>query len=124
MSGVQVLTDRHRTARTHHRCELCTRRIDPGETYRDQRAVYDCRAYTFKTCQHCETAVAVFDLWSEVDHDEGISFYHLDEYEPVDDHTAHVKAGWDARWRHSDGALWDIPQRAPIEQPEKMEQVA
>jgi hypothetical protein len=36
-----LLAEATRTARKRHRCIWCGQHIEPGETYRDERSVYD-----------------------------------------------------------------------------------
>lgn len=44
------------TARTTHRCMLCTGPIDVGETYTRDTLVFDGRVYDWIECQQCTDA--------------------------------------------------------------------
>lgn len=45
-----------RRARKVWRCEECTRRIEPGETYERVGSLYDGSWSTYRTCAHCVAA--------------------------------------------------------------------
>jgi hypothetical protein len=51
---VNVLHERHPTARIEHKCGECFRVIKPGEKYMVERYVFDGSASTHKTCEHCQ----------------------------------------------------------------------
>ena len=47
-------------ARKRHRCGMCSRWILPGETYWRQAGFDAGRAWTNKTCAHCERTVWMY----------------------------------------------------------------
>ena len=101
----------HPRARKAHRCDMCSRRIDPGETYLRGTGL-DGTAWTWKECAHCEAARLIYDI-----SDGG------EEYDPdlFDGWASGVRgagpelraaAGYQSRWRTQSGAPWPIPRRA------------
>lgn len=61
-------------ARKQHRCSVCYRTIEPGETYRRQRVITDDGPDVWKSCAHCDR---VFDaVWASLGSD---SAYFMDE---------------------------------------------
>lgn len=52
----------HHVARKTHACDLCLRRIEPGERYARQRGYDAGDAWTFRACPHCEAVWAIYDI--------------------------------------------------------------
>lgn len=50
------LGDTHPTAKKRHRCEECSRWIEPGETYWRNATICEGDFCAFKMCAHCEAA--------------------------------------------------------------------
>lgn len=82
-----VLDDQSPRARKRHRCSVCTRFIEPGETYRRLRVITDDGPDVHKSCQHCELVFA--EIWRcDADvrywaYDEGLDVpEYLREYAP------------------------------------------
>lgn len=100
-------------ARKEHKCQLCFRVIEPGETYRRQACVDGGAAYTFKACEHCDAYVPLIDLLGQMaDPWDGYTCEDLIEYEPQDVTEARWRAQYRRKWRRRDGALYPIPTRA------------
>ena len=104
---VQVLSRSEPKARTSHKCQMCFRVIDPGETYERQFNVFDGRAYTWKTCTHCQALMRLASI--EYEADEGYSDETIDEWEPGDVWELRLKALWRKKWRRKDGSLYPVP---------------
>lgn len=108
-----TLGETNPVARVQHRCNLCGRRIEPGEQYNRQRNIHDGRAYTFKDCAHCQAMVQTYnrlegdwyDAW------EGYTQDDLHEYEPTTMPGARLRAMFRRQWRRRDGGLYDVPER-------------
>lgn len=96
--------DTYPTARTRHRCGLCHRVIDPGETYWRQAGLDHGRAWTSKTCEHCERVVYAY--CRTVGESEWMEEDALDWLR--DDHPA-VSATLRAGWCWPDGELTPVP---------------
>lgn len=97
-------------ARVAHVCEMCGRRIDPGEKYQRQGCVYDGRAYTFKCCAHCDALLRLFPDTVE-NADDGYTAENLWEWEPRTIPAARLRAQVRRRWRNLAGDLYPIPTR-------------
>jgi hypothetical protein len=52
---VTMLASNHRRAAKHHRCSECLGTIFPGQTYLEERYLYDGTVSTHKTCACCES---------------------------------------------------------------------
>ena len=52
---VTMLASKHRRAVKHHRCSECLGTIFPGQTYLEERYLYDGTVSTHKTCACCES---------------------------------------------------------------------
>ena len=50
---VTMLAETKRKARKHHRCNECLGIIFPGQTYMDERYLFDGEVSTHKTCECC-----------------------------------------------------------------------
>lgn len=53
---VTMLGESNPKARKPHKCAECGRTIEPGETYRLERFVFDGKMSAHKTCSHCLAA--------------------------------------------------------------------
>lgn len=96
--------DRYPTARKRHRCGLCWRFIEPGESYWRQAGLDRGAAWTNRTCEHCERVVWAYGRNGDDD-----------EWEPEcvaewleDEHPA-VAASRAAGWRFPDGEPLPVP---------------
>lgn len=96
--------DAYPTARRRHRCGICRRGIEPGETYWRQAGLDRGSAWTNKTCEHCERVVWVYGrVTGEWEWEPECVFELLeDEYPAV---FSAMRAGW--RW--PDGELAPLP---------------
>lgn len=106
--SVVVLESATPTARTEHRCNNCGRTIAPGETYHRQSNVYEDRAYTWKSCQHCEATAQLLDLYSWAD-DYGVGPDNFVNHDPETWAEARLCVLWRKQWRRKDGTLYPIP---------------
>lgn len=106
---VTILADDSPVARKTHTCDMCSRTIEPGETYRRARSVGDDGPYTFKECGHCRLLLSlygdefVWDWW------EGYSPEDVIEWEPQTVATLRLKVQFRRRWRRRDGGLYPLP---------------
>lgn len=96
-----------RTARKPHVCDLCTRRIDPGEKYRHGAGMDGTRAWTWKECAHCD---ALRDLAFRQWYDDEYGSDLIAEWEPDTIPHLRLKAQWKRKWRHLDGTLMPVPE--------------
>ncbi len=98
----------HPKARKAHRCEMCSRIIDPGEAYLSGVAHED-SWWTWNECAHCEAVRRIYDIvW-----DDG---YNADTYaewagDPRDVTELRHAAGYRMKWRTRSGKLLPIPER-------------
>lgn len=107
-----------RKARKQHRCEMCGRRIDPGEEYLHGVGM-EGSVWVWKECAHCKAARLLYDI----DYD---GEYNADYFEAwVDDsrwpsfetmtpeqfHQLRHAAGYTMRWRTKGGNLLPIPTK-------------
>ena len=92
------------TARKRHRCGVCWRLIEPGETYWRQARLERGSAWTNKTCEHCERVMWGYGREAgESEWDQGDSADWLTDAHPAV--AALMRAGW--RW--PDGELAPLP---------------
>jgi len=104
----EVLSMSHPKARKAHRCQWCSRVIDPGETYDRQFIVGDDGPYNWVNCQHCHAMVLLCDiegLWGY----GGVSDEDILEWEPRDVQALRWKVLWRKKWRRADGTLYPVP---------------
>jgi hypothetical protein len=114
----KTIADEQRKARKLHRCHMCFRHIEPGETYRHQRNVDGGTAWTWKCCAHCDAAIHILDLWQGWHcGDEGLTHVDFEEFEPQTVAQARIKVGWRRRWRRKDGTLREVPTKAVSREP-------
>lgn len=107
---MEIIHDERPIARKQHRCEMCSRTIEPGERYRRQRNT-DCGdIWTWKNCAHCDV---LLDILCHIgyDHDYGVTYEDVGEWEPETIAEARLKVYWLHRWRRRDGSLREIPQQ-------------
>ncbi len=101
--------DEHPVARKPHWCEMCGRRIDPGEKYRRGSGMDGSTAWTWRECAHCAALaayVALDDPWD----DDGYGPDLFTEWEPLTVEHLRLKAlATRRRWRHTDGRLYPVP---------------
>ncbi len=106
-----VLHESNPRARKRHRCELCIRDIEVGETYNRQRSIYDGEPYVFKACEHCMALVHVFDesnaYWYD---DEGYTIDSIADVDPANLREARFQVQWRRKWRRRDGDLYPVPE--------------
>lgn len=94
-------------ARASHRCDMCRRIIDPGETYLRGVGI-DGTAWTWKECAHCDALRDVARAQcSETEYDEET----IADWEPETWQQMRVKVQWRRQWRRFDGSLYPIPER-------------
>ena len=100
-------------ARKRHRCMLCRRTIQPGETYWRQAVFDEGSAWVHKTCRHCERVVHEYcymvgeSEWMEED-----ALDWLREDYPA------LYAAMFAGWRFPDGELMPMPSGPRFEMEE------
>ena len=106
-----VMHESNPRARKRHRCDLCNRDIDAGETYNRQRSIYDGEPYVFKACGHCMALVHVLDeshvYWYD---DEGYTADSLSEVDPANLREARYLVQWRRKWCRRDGGLYPVPE--------------
>lgn len=99
----------HPRARKAHRCQMCGRRIDPGETYLRGAGFDGSSAWTWKECAHCEAIKVYYDISDGEEYSEA-DFYEWSR-EPgnceVED-WRHA-AGYRMQWRARGGTLLPVP---------------
>ena len=104
-----------RKAKKTHKCHTCFRRIDPGEQYSTQFAIYDGNPHRFKQCAHC---VAVWSIWAPEDGDGLISENGYDTWQCDADarSVAELRAmvHFRQQWRRKDGTLHPLPNAAKV----------
>lgn len=103
-----TLSDKHHKARIAHYCDLCSRRIEPGETYRRVRVVDAGEAWTSWGCEHCEALSVLLGPW--LDQGEGISEDDIGEFEPSTIAEARLWIYWKRQWRTRNGDLRPVPR--------------
>ena len=92
------------TARKRHRCGLCRRCIEPGESYWRQAGLDCATAWTTKTCAHCERVVWAWGRSnSESEWDPECVAEWLEDEHPS------IAAARTAGWRFPDGYLTALP---------------
>lgn len=96
-------------ARTEHTCSLCSRIIEPGETYYRHRMISDDGPYVWKQCAHCSAIIRIYGNDFVWDWHEGYGPDDVQEWEPVTESGKQARADWGARWRGPDGALVPVP---------------
>lgn len=102
-----TIADEWRTARKPHDCKLCRRQIEPGERYRHQRNKDYGDIWTWRNCIHCDELLNLLSRRG-YDDDYGITFEVVCEWEPESIAEARLKVGWDRKWRHRDGSLYQV----------------
>ena len=109
---VQVLSRSSPKARKAHKCQMCFRVIESGETYHRQFNEYDSSVYTWKECAHCVALLRLVDIedWD----DSGISDETVSEWEPGDLWELRLKALWRKKWRRADGSLYPVPTKESV----------
>lgn len=97
----------HPVARTVHWCEMCGRRIDPGETYQRAAGLDGSAAWTWKQCVHCDALVPyLLNTYGEDEYGQDMLY----EWEPDTVKHLRVKAlAVRRKWRRRDGSLYPIP---------------
>jgi len=79
MSAVLLASSRPK-ARKNHRCETCTTTIPAGETYLNQRCVFDGRVYTYKSCALCVELDHYVIAWMGGWDDDGLNLDTVEEW--------------------------------------------
>lgn len=82
---VEVISYRWQKARKVHRCDYCRERIEKGSIYRRDFCKDGKSAYSWKTCDKCETIVTGF--WDWVSPDDGLD--SQDFYDACKDFVCH-----------------------------------
>lgn len=108
---MRTIANGYRKARKPHKCSLCLRTIDPGETYEYQRNIYDGHIYTWKECAHCDGMRRIIhfdvDYWDP--DGAGVGPDDVGEYWPKSIAEARLIVGWRTEWRRKDGTLREVP---------------
>ena len=92
-------------ARKKHKCSMCYRIIQRGETYM-RGVTFDGTAWTWKECAHCEALFTVMvNTWGESEY----SADDADEWEPQTLGELRVKVQWKKAWTRADGSLFPVP---------------
>lgn len=100
-----VLADRHPVARVAHQCDLCLRRINPGERYQTQFSTEG----TFRCCAHCEAFASVVWASGQVDDAQGADWSTMLDFEPRTLAELRLKALHRRQWTRKDGTLMPVP---------------
>jgi hypothetical protein len=89
-------------------CDVCTRIIEPGETYtRGVGLDGGAGAWTYRYCAHCAALTAYLaDLFGLSEYEPT---YLVEDWEPAGDAQHAVKAAHAARWRTGPGGLLPVP---------------
>lgn len=74
-----VLETAKRKARKEHRCDFCGLKIEVGEIYEDQTAVYDGELYHWKSHFSCKKLARELNMYDYCD-DEGLTADAFQEY--------------------------------------------
>jgi len=122
-----VSTRDDRKARKPHRCIECAREIAPGETYRQDKSLYEGTWDTYKTCSHC----LVGQAWL-ADNCGGWVFgsvyeemvEHSREYQQIGFGLLRVAVGMRRQWKRFDGAGLMKPQPMPRPIADTMQEAA
>ncbi len=105
-------TTEHHVARKMHRCSVCIRRIDPGETYGRQRGFDGGDVWTFRSCAHCEAVTALYDPRDMDDLISEDGHAGWTEGPGRDIAELRAQAGFRMGWRARSGRLLPIPELA------------
>ena len=72
---VKMLSETNRMARKHHRCDECMGTIFPGQTYLEERYLFEGTVSTHKTCICCKSVrdhlfcqFTYGQLWSDLEY--------------------------------------------------------
>lgn len=113
MSLVTTIRSDRRTARKAHRCDLCDRTIQPGETYESSTNIWEGSFLTWKACGHCCVMIALLyaarDSGFDPNNDEGYDSDSVREWEPGTPAYLRLKALWQMQWTRRDGTLHPVP---------------
>jgi hypothetical protein len=108
---MQTLSESKPKARTAHKCMMCHRVIDPGETYTKQFNLGESdNVYTWKNCPQCDVFLSLIEDWDG----DGISDFTVMEWEPDSVWELRLKALWRKKWRRADGTLYLVPTKESI----------
>lgn len=109
---MNTISQEHPVARKPHRCNMCYRRIEPGERYLKAFVVDSGDAWTWKECEHCEAMIHILreQLLDAIDYGEGYSSDTMGEFEPSTIAEARLKVYWQHGWRRRDGTLRPVPE--------------
>ncbi|WP_251151372.1 hypothetical protein [Cellulosimicrobium sp. Marseille-Q4280] len=95
-------------ARKAHVCDVCSRTIEPGETYtRGVGLDGGAGAWTYRYCAHCAVLITYLSVW--FNEDEYVARELVENWEPRTGAGRAVKAAAENRWRTGDGALTPVP---------------
>lgn len=100
----------HPRARDWHRCDMCSRQIDPGETY--LRGVgLDGKAWPWKECTHCQAARELYDItWDHFEYDPDCFDEWCSDVRGAGPELR-AAAGYRSQWRTQSGSLWPMPKK-------------
>lgn len=96
----------HPTAQKAHTCQMCGRRIDPGERYL-RGAGFDGTAWSWKECAHCEAVRKLYDISDGGEYNE--DYFHEWSRDPQDVTELRHAAGYRMKWRTRLGTLLPVP---------------
>lgn len=107
-----VLFEKRQVARVQHRCKECRRPIEKGETYLNERLLFEGRVTTHKTCSHCLVArqwlAAECGGWIYEGVKEDIA-EHVDELTyPFEVKLLYI--GMKRQWKTKQGTSWRLPK--------------
>ncbi|RIT32723.1 hypothetical protein D2E76_23210 [Mycobacteroides abscessus] len=109
---MNTISREHPVARKPHRCNMCYRRIEPGERYLKSFNVDSGEGWTWKECEHCDAMLGL--LWHQLleplDYGEGYDSDTMGEFEPSTIGEARLKVYWRHGWRRRDGTLRPVPE--------------
>lgn len=106
-----------RRARKSRRCNECAREIQPGETYRHSKGLFEGRWDSYTTCAHCQVAMAWlvencggfmhYGVWEDFEE-------HISEYPQLARALERLRVGRKRRWVRFDKAgLMAVPPVPP-----------
>jgi len=107
---MQTLSQSTPKARKAHRCEMCRRVIDAGETYTRQANLGDDGFYAWINCQQCDVFLNLIEDWDGY----GVGADTVEEWEPGNLWELRLKALWHMKWRRADGTLHPFPVKADL----------
>lgn len=113
----QLLSEGTRKARKPHRCSLCGRIIDPGESYHHSSSADGGTVSVWRQCQHCCSLADEVDLLGHLaDPWEGYGPDDMDEVDPRNLREMRLLLYYRRGWRRPDGTLRDHGEVFPTQE--------